>query len=247
MVRTPEPYAKVENQLAGSKILVVDDELTILNVIRAYLEKSGYVVYVAEIGTQALQLFENLQPDLLILDLMLPDLSGEEVCRTIRRTSNVPILMLTAKSNEDDKVNGLLIGADDYLTKPFSPRELTARVVSLLRRAQIQQPKERNMIQLGQELTIDLEDHEVFLKGESVYLTPIEFKLLVTLAKHPKRVFSRMELINQIQGYAFEGYERTVDVHIKNLRQKIGDDPKQPRYIKTVFGVGYKFQVMQDE
>lgn len=233
--------------MAVSKILVVDDELTILNVIRAYLEKSGYVVYVAETGIQALQLFENLQPDLLILDLMLPDLSGEEVCRTIRRTSNVPILMLTAKSNEDDKVNGLLIGADDYLTKPFSPRELTARVVSLLRRAQMQEPKERNTIQLGQELTIDLEDHEVFMKGEPVYLTPIEFKLLVTLAKHPKRVFSRMELINQIQGYAFEGYERTVDVHIKNLRQKIGDDPKQPKYIKTVFGVGYKFQVMQDE
>lgn len=226
---------------------MVDDELTILNVIRAYLEKSEYVVYVAETGIQALQLFENLQPDLLILDLMLPDLSGEEVCRTIRRTSNVPILMLTAKSNEDDKVNGLLIGADDYLTKPFSPRELTARVVSLLRRAQMQEPKERNTIQLGQELTIDLEDHEVFMKGEPVYLTPIEFKLLVTLAKHPKRVFSRMELINQIQGYTFEGYERTVDVHIKNLRQKIGDDPKQPKYIKTVFGVGYKFQVMQDE
>lgn len=233
--------------MAVSKILVVDDELTILNVIRAYLEKSEYVVYVAETGIQALQLFENLQPDLLILDLMLPDLSGEEVCRTIRRTSNVPILMLTAKSNEDDKVNGLLIGADDYLTKPFSPRELTARVVSLLRRAQMQEPKERNTIQLGQELTIDLEDHEVFMKGEPVYLTPIEFKLLVTLAKHPKRVFSRMELINQIQGYTFEGYERTVDVHIKNLRQKIGDDPKQPKYIKTVFGVGYKFQVMQDE
>lgn len=233
--------------MAAFKILVVDDEPNILNVIQAYLEKSGYVVYVAETGTTALQLFENLQPDLMILDLMLPDMSGEEICRTIRRTSNIPILMLTAKSNEDDKVNGLLIGADDYVTKPFSPRELTARVVSLLRRSQAQETKEREFLQFDHNLTVDLENHEVFLKGEPVYLTPIEFKLLVTLAKHPKRVFSRMELINQIQGYAFDGYERTVDVHIKNLRQKIGDDPKHPTYISTVFGVGYKFQVTHHE
>lgn len=233
--------------MAAFKILVVDDEPNILNVIRAYLEKNGYVVYVAETGTNGLQLFENLQPDLIILDLMLPDMSGEEICRTVRRTSNIPILMLTAKSNEDDKINGLLIGADDYVTKPFSPRELTARVVSLLRRSQTQEVKDRQLLQFGNDLIIDLEHHEVFLKGELVYLTPIEFKLLVTLAKHPKRVFSRMELINQIQGYAFDGYERTVDVHIKNLRQKIGDDPKHPAYIATVFGVGYKFQVTPHE
>lgn len=234
--------------MTAPKILVVDDEPTILSVIQAYLEKNGYVVYVAETGTAALQLFENLQPDLLVLDLMLPDITGEEICRTVRRTSNVPILMLTAKSKEDDKVNGLLIGADDYLTKPFSPRELTARIVSLLRRSQVTGGFEQKVLRFRNgRLKIDLEHREVFHEEKPVYLTPIEFKLLVTLAKHPKRVFSRGELINQIQGYTFEGYERTVDVHIKNLRQKIGDDPRHPTYIATVFGVGYKFQVTEDE
>lgn len=231
-----------------AKILVVDDESNILSVVQAYLEKNGYVVYVAETGTAALQLFENLQPDLVVLDLMLPDITGEEICRTIRRKSNIPILMLTAKSKEDDRVNGLLIGADDYLTKPFSPRELTARIISLLRRSQSTREQEQKVLRFNNsQLKIDLEHHEVFRQEESVYLTPIEFKLLVTLAKHPKRVYSRMELINQIQGYSFDGYERTVDTHIKNLRQKIGDDPRHPTYISTVFGVGYKFQVTEDE
>lgn len=234
--------------MTTAKILVVEDEPNIISIIQAYLEKSGYLVYIAEDGRTALQLFESLSPDLIILDLALPDLSGEEVCRTIRRSSNVPILMLTAKSSEDDKVNGLLIGADDYLTKPFSPRELTARVISLLRRSQSYMGSGKSTLSfLNKDLEINLETHEVYKDKQLVNLTPIEFSLLVTLAKHPKRVYSRAELINQIQGYAFEGYERTVDVHIKNLRQKLKDDPKRPVYISTVFGVGYKFLVNQDE
>lgn len=229
------------------KILVVDDEPHILSVIKAYLEKNGYVVYIAETGTAALQLFDNLQPELIILDLMLPDIPGEEICRTIRRTSNIPILMLTAKTDEDDKINGLLIGADDYITKPFSPRELMARVISLLRRTQPMQEAEEHSLRFSNHpLVINLDLHEILLEEKPVYLTPIEYKLLITLSNHPKRVYSRLELVNQIQGYAFDGYERTIDVHIKNLRHKLGDDPKQPTYIATVFGVGYKFLVSKD-
>jgi len=230
------------------KILVVDDEVTIIQVIKAYLEKSNFIVYEADSGRGALHLFESLQPDLLVLDLMLPDISGEEVCRLIRKKSNVPILMLTAKSNEDDKVNGFLIGADDYMTKPFSPRELLARVNSLLRRSQISMQSDTGhpITFNNNQLSIDLEHHEVQLEGKPISLTPIEFKLLEVLAKHPKRVFSRFELVNLIQGDTFEGFERTIDVHIKNVRQKIGDDPKYPTYISTVFGIGYKFQVTPD-
>lgn len=232
-----------------AKILIVDDETNILQVIKAYLEKNKYIVYEADTGKGALHLFENLQPDLLVLDLMLPDISGEEVCRTIRKKSNVPILMLTAKSSEDDMVNGLLIGADDYITKPFSPRELLARVISLLRRSQLSTNPEkgRPLTFEGNRLSIDPELHEVKVSGKLVPLTPIEFKLLEILARHPKRAFSRFELVNLIQGDTFEGFERTIDVHIKNVRQKIGDDPKHPTFIATVFGIGYKFQVNPDE
>ncbi|WP_058302503.1 response regulator transcription factor [Gorillibacterium timonense] len=231
------------------KILLVDDEPDILKVIRAYLEKSDYLVYEADTGRSALQLFDNLKPDLIVLDLMLPDMTGEEVCRRVRKTSTTPILMLTAKSSEDDKVGGLLIGADDYMTKPFSPRELSARVISLLRRSRIPAAEQPGtpLTFAGNCLSIDQERHEVRVKGELVSLTPIEFKLLELLAKHPKRVFSRNELVNLIQGDAFEGFERTIDVHVKNIRQKIGDDPKHPIFLATVFGIGYKFQVNPDE
>lgn len=231
----------------SAKILIVEDEPNIIEIIQAYLEKNGYSVYIAENGRTALHMFDNLALDLIILDLALPDISGEEVCRTIRRTSHVPILMLTAKSSEDDKVNGLLIGADDYLTKPFSPRELVARIISLLRRSQGMGNDKTTLSFLKNDLVINLETREVVKENELVTLTPIEFSLLVTLAQHPKRVYSRAELINQVQGYAFDGYERTVDVHIKNLRQKIKDDPKRPEYISTVFGIGYKFLVSADE
>ncbi|WP_195724460.1 response regulator transcription factor [Paenibacillus monticola] len=229
-------------------ILIVDDENDILQVIKAYLEKSNYIVYEADSGKGALQLFENLRPDLVVLDLMLPDISGEEVCRTIRKKSNIPILMLTAKSSEDDMVKGLLMGADDYITKPFSPRELLVRVISLLRRAQLQTERrgENTVVFGGGRLSIDPELHEIWVDGEAVSLTPIEFKLLEILSRHPKRAFSRLELVNLIQGDTFEGYERTIDVHIKNVRQKIGDDPKRPVFIATVFGIGYKFQVNED-
>jgi DNA-binding response OmpR family regulator len=231
------------------KILIIDDETNILQVIKAYLEKNNYIVYEADTGRGALHLFNNLHPDLVVLDLMLPDISGEEVCRTIRKTSNVPILMLTAKSSEDDMVNGLLIGADDYITKPFSPRELLARVISLLRRSQLptNTGEEHYLTFEDNHLSINIERHEVKVNGGLVSLTPIEFKLLDIMTKHPKRAFSRFELVNLIQGDTFEGFERTIDVHIKNVRQKIGDDPRQPTYIGTVFGVGYKFQVNPDE
>ncbi|WP_040948999.1 response regulator transcription factor [Gorillibacterium massiliense] len=231
------------------KILVVDDEESIIQVIKAYLEKNNYIVYEADTGKGALHLFESLNPDLIILDLMLPDISGEQICRMIRKTSSVPILMLTAKSTEDDMVNGLLIGADDYITKPFSPRELLARVISLLRRTRTSPAAtEENTISFGGvHLVIDPDQHEVKVQGIPISLTPIEFKLLEVLARHPRRSFTRFELVNLIQGDTFEGLERTIDVHIKNIRQKIGDDPKQPTFIATVFGVGYKFLVNPDE
>lgn len=246
-------YSKRKNRrqvkrLENIRILVVDDEMNILNVIRAYLEKNGYHVYIAETGEAALQLFSHLQPDLIILDLMLPDAAGEDICRQIRKESDVPIIMLTAKSHEDDKINGLMLGADDYLVKPFSPRELIARVFTLLRRTRSgTDHKEQMQHFLGRRLQIDPERHEVTLEGKTITLTPIEFKLLLTLAGHPKKVFSRLELVNLIQGYAYEGYERTVDVHIKNLRQKLGDNSKNPTFIATVFGVGYRFEVNPDE
>ncbi|AIG24693.1 DNA-binding response regulator [Brevibacillus laterosporus] len=229
------------------KILVVDDEENILQVIRAYLERSGYIVYVAETGEAALQLHQLLQPDLIILDLMLPDMSGEDICRKLRKTSDIPILMLTAKSAEDDKINGLLMGADDYVSKPFSPRELVARVITLLRRTGTTKKQEQALTFLQKRLCVEPELHQVTLDQASITLTPIEFKLLYTLASQPKKVFSRLELINHIQGYGFDGYERTIDVHIKNVRQKLNDDPKHPSFISTVFGVGYKFLVNRDE
>ncbi|QDX95702.1 DNA-binding response regulator [Brevibacillus laterosporus] len=229
------------------KILVVDDEENILQVIRAYLERSGYIVYVAETGEIALQLHQLLQPDLLILDLMLPDMSGEDICRQLRKISDTPIIMLTAKSSEDDKINGLLMGADDYVIKPFSPRELVARVITLLRRTNTTKKQEHVLTFLKKRLCVEPELHQVTLDQAIITLTPIEFKLLYTLASQPKRVFSRLELVNQIQGYGFDGYERTIDVHIKNVRQKLHDDPKHPSFISTVFGVGYKFMVNRDE
>ncbi|AKF94254.1 response regulator transcription factor [Brevibacillus laterosporus] len=229
------------------KILVVDDEENILQVIRAYLERNGYIVYVAETGEAALQVHQLLQPDLIILDLMLPDMSGEDICRKLRKTSDIPILMLTAKSAEDDKINGLLMGADDYVSKPFSPRELVARVITLLRRTGTTKKQEQALTFLQKRLCVEPELHQVTLDQASITLTPIEFKLLYTLASQPKKVFSRLELINHIQGYGFDGYERTIDVHIKNVRQKLNDDPKHPSFISTVFGVGYKFLVNRDE
>jgi DNA-binding response OmpR family regulator len=225
----------------NKKIVVIDDEPSVQEVVRGYLEKDGYLVYVAGNGRDGLALAERAKPGLIVLDLMLPDVSGEEICREIRTRSDVPILMLTAKASEDERVGGLALGADDYLTKPFSPRELVARVRAVLRRTQGAEMPLVEVLSFDEgALEIDTVQHEVRRDGELVELTPNEYRLLVTLARYPGRVYSRFELINHVQGYDFEGYERTIDAHVKNLRKKIEPDPKHPRYVETVFGVGYR-------
>jgi DNA-binding response OmpR family regulator len=226
---------------ANKKIVVIDDEESVQDVVRGYLERDGYLVYVADNGSDGLSLAERLNPALIVLDLMLPDVSGEEICREVRSRSDVPILMLTAKSAEEERVGGLTLGADDYLTKPFSPRELVARVRAILRRSSgTETPLVETLSFDDGHLVIDTVEHEVLVSGEAVDLTPNEYKLLVTLARYPGRVYSRFELINHVQGYDFEGYERTIDVHVKNLRRKIEPDPRHPRYVETVFGAGYR-------
>ncbi|MDQ1144452.1 DNA-binding response OmpR family regulator [Bacillus sp. SORGH_AS 510] len=224
------------------KILLVDDERRIVEVLEAYLEREGYEIHSADNGLDALKKAKSIKPDLIILDLMLPDISGEEVCRLVRKESDVPILMLTAKSAEDDRINGIVMGADDYLTKPFSPREVVVRVQAILRRV-----KKAEKVQLlefnGKKLVIDIIKKEVRVNDKYVTLTPIEYKLLTNLAENPGRVYSRMDLLEKIQdeGMYYEGYERSVDTHIKNLRKKIEQDTRQPDFIVTVFGMGYKF------
>jgi DNA-binding response OmpR family regulator len=227
-----------------STIFVVDDERKIRDLIRSYLELEGYAVLVADTGERAIEAVSRSEPDLVVLDLGLPDLAGEEVARTLRTGSNVPIIVLTAKSGEDDRVAGLRLGADDYVTKPFSPRELVARVEAVLRRAN--GSREHRLSFDEGRLVIDRESREVTLASEAVDLTRSEFDLLQTLASHAGRVFSRYELINRVQGYDYEGYERTIDAHVKNLRRKLGDDPKHPRYVLTAIGVGYKFGAKAD-
>jgi two-component system alkaline phosphatase synthesis response regulator PhoP len=223
----------------SQKILVVDDELDIVKVVRAYLEQSGFRVITVSDGEQALAAFRHEQPDLIVLDLNLPKLNGLDVCRTIRRESNVPIIMLTARVEETDRLIGLEIGADDYIVKPFSPREVVARVRTVLRRS-TSAPEQPSLITAGA-LTIDPRKHEVQLHNRSIELTPSEFNILLAMAAQPGRAFSRMDLLDAAQGESYEGYERSIDVHIKNLRQKLGDEPRDPTYVLTVYGVGYKF------
>jgi len=220
-------------------ILIGEDEAELANVLRAYLEKAGYSVLVALRGDSGLSLWEDKQPDLVILDLNLPGLDGLDVARAIRRKANTPLLMLTARVEETDQLIGLEIGADDYLTKPFSPRIVVAHVRALLRRSSVDQTPSR-LIRAA-DLEINLEAHTVTRQEANFDLTPTEFDLLVALASHPGRVFTRLQLLESTQGQAYEGYERTMDVHIKNLRAKLEVDPKKPRYIETVFGVGYRF------
>lgn len=223
------------------KILVIDDEINLLKVVKDYLLLESYEVFTADRGYTAMKLFREIRPDFVILDLMLPDLSGEEICKRIRKESDIPILMLTAKSGEEDKVAGLYIGADDYLTKPFSPRELVGRVRAILRRTK-GNTFLSDILEFGnKDLMIDIPKHTVIKAGEEVSLTPNEFKVLLTLARNPQRVFTRSQLINLSFDYDFEGYDRTVDTHIKNIRQKIEDNMKEPHYIVTVYGIGYKF------
>jgi len=223
------------------KIVVIDDEPSVQEVARAYLENDGYRVFVAGNGAEGLALAERARPALIVLDLMLPDISGEEICREIRSRSDVPILMLTAKASEEERVAGLVSGADDYLVKPFSPRELAARVRAVLRRTRsVDTPLVETLSVAGGRLQIDSVQHVVRRDGEALELTPNEYKLLVTLARYPGRVYSRFELITHIQGYDFEGDERIIDVHVKNLRKKIEPDPTHPSFVRTVTGVGYK-------
>lgn len=226
----------------NEKILVVDDEINLLEVVKDYLVIESFEVYTAERGSKAIELFHEVHPDFVILDLMLPDISGKEICRLIREESDVPILMLTAKSSEDDKVTGLFIGADDYLTKPFSPRELVGRIRAIIRRTKGNSAVSDIFEFNGGDLFIDIPKHIVKKAGEVINLTPNEFKVLMILTQNPKKVFTRGQLVNLAFGYDFEGYDRTVDTHIKNLRQKIEDDVKEPQYIVTVYGVGYKFE-----
>ena len=230
--------------MGTATILVVDDERKIRDLVRSYLELEGYSVLVADSGERALESASRSDPDLVVLDLGLPDLSGEEVARTLRAASNVPIIMLTAKAAEDDRVAGLRLGADDYLAKPFSPRELVARVEAVLRRANGSRGHRLSFD--GGCLAIDRDAREVTLDGTVLDLTRSEFDLLHALASHAGRVFSRFELINRVQGYDYDGYERTIDQHVKNLRRKLGEDPKHPRYVLTAIGVGYKFGMKAD-
>lgn len=223
----------------SKKILVVDDEKKLVNVLRSYLEQASFDVLTAHDGKNALTSFRREKPNLVLLDLNLPEMDGLDVARTIRKESNVPIIMLTARVDETDRLIGLELGADDYVLKPFSPREVVARVRAVLRRVE-GETAAVEMLRAG-EIEIDLRKHAVTVQREPVELTPTEFALLVALMKNPGRAFTRMQILDLVQGEAYEGYERTIDAHIKNLRQKLGDDPKQPRYLLTVFGIGYKF------
>jgi two-component system alkaline phosphatase synthesis response regulator PhoP len=220
-------------------VLIAEDEAEIADVVRQYLEKDGYRVVVSRDGVGAVEAYTRLRPDLVLLDLMLPGLDGYEVCRRIRAQGSTPVIMLTARDEEMDKIVGLELGADDYITKPFSPREVVARVRAVLRRTQGGGAPEAERVRVH-DLEIDPARFAAFRAGRPLNLTPTEFKLLLALARHPGRVFTRLQLIDQVQGYAFEGYERTVDAHVKNLRQKLEPDPRRPRYILTVHGVGYR-------
>jgi DNA-binding response OmpR family regulator len=223
------------------RILIIDDERSVHDVARAYLEREGYDVVSAIGGRDGLALAHALNPSLVLLDLMLPDLSGEQVCAALRRDSDVAIVMLTAKSTEEDRIRGLDLGADDYLVKPFSPRELVARVRALLRRTGERRPAAEPVLAFDEgRLQLDSERHQAVVDGRPVQLTPSEFKLLLALARSPGRVFSRFELINRVQGHDYEGYERTIDAHVKNLRRKIEPDAARPRWVQTVHGVGYR-------
>jgi DNA-binding response OmpR family regulator len=224
------------------KVLVVDDEASIRDVVGSYLIRGGFTPVSAGTGTQALELFDKEHPSLVILDLMLPDITGEEVCRRLRAKSRVPLIMLTARVEDADAVRGLNLGADDYVTKPFSPRQLMARVEAVLRRAAGEAaPVARTLSFRGGDLVVEPKAADARKAGRPAGLTPSEFRLLRVLAANPDRVFSREELISRALGSDFDGFDRTIDAHVKNLRQKIEDDPRNPRYILTAHGLGYKF------
>lgn len=219
----------------------MEDEPKLLDVVSSYLKKEGFNTLEALTANDAIHFIKNNSVDFVILDLMLPDMSGEALCQRIRQTHTLPILMLTAKVSEEDRINGLSLGADDYMVKPFSPRELVLRVKTILRRTGDEGLLAEQITYNKGELKVDAHKQEVYIHGDLVNLTPNEYKLLLTFGRHPNRVFSREELVEKILGFDYEGDTRTIDQHVKNLRSKLETDPKNPRYIVTVFGVGYKF------
>lgn len=225
----------------GQRVLVVDDDKEIVRILRAYLEQSGYTVFTAYEGETALHIIRSDRPDIVVLDIMLPDRDGLQITRLVRgdpSLAGLPIVMLTARVESDDKILGLNIGADDYIPKPFNPHEVVARVRAVLRRTG-DNSAQPHILQLGG-LLLDVDRHEVQIDGRPAELTPTEFDLLQTLMEHPGHAFTRLALIEKALGYAYEGIERTLDSHIRNLRRKIEPDPSNPTYIKTVFGVGYR-------
>jgi two-component system alkaline phosphatase synthesis response regulator PhoP len=226
------------------KIMVVDDEPKIVQLARDYLEHAGFAVVVAHDGKAALATARSQNPDLVVLDLGLPELDGLDVARTLRTESNVPIVMLTGRSEESDKLVGLEIGADDYVTKPFSPKELVARVRAVLRRTERPQPASE-IVRVG-DVTLDMPRMRMTVADRVIALTPTEFQLVATMAREPGRVFTRAQLLDAVHGVAFESYERAIDAHVKNLRQKVEPDPGTPRYVLTVYGVGYRFAELDD-
>jgi DNA-binding response OmpR family regulator len=236
----------------ASTVLVVEDERKLRDLVRSYLERAGFTVLTTDSGAEAITMAMTSAPDLVILDLGLPDVPGETVARELRATSatgSTPILMLTAKSTEEDRIRGLEMGADDYVTKPFSPRELVLRVQAILRRGGPDSKAATQGVTSygGGELVIDEPQRLATVRGTAVALTPTEWGVLVALATVPGRVYSRFELINRVRGYEFEGYERTVDSHVKNLRRKVEDDPANPRIVQTVLGGGYRLGVARDD
>ena len=231
-----------------ARIGIIEDELKIQQIVKAYLEKEGFEVCTATDGRQGLELLKTEKLDLVILDLMLPVIPGEQLLTYLRQTSEIPVIILSAKTSEDERIFGLNIGADDYLIKPFSPRELVARVYAHLRRARAGAAPSGTVLSFDhRELLIDISKHEVLIQDHPVTLTPTEFRILQVLAQTPGLVYSRSQLVEKVQGYSYAGYDRTIDSHIKNLRQKIESNPETPGYILTVFGVGYKFGGVLDE
>ena len=228
--------------MTAKYVLIVDDEAMIRESVSAYIAKQGYRVLTAEDGRAALEIFQKNPIMFVILDLMLPGMSGEEVCQAIRKQSRVPIIMLTAKTQEEDVLNGLDMGADDYVTKPFSIKQLYARMEAILRRTSDDlKPLAQKFSWNDNDLQIDFEHNVIRKRGEALSLTPSEWKILSVLIRYPQRVFSREHLINLVFGPDFDGYDRVIDTHIKNLRKKVETDPKEPVYVKTVHGIGYKF------
>ena len=225
----------------GTKIILVDDEPEILTLVRDYLSREGFTVLTALNGNKGMKLIELEKPDLVLLDWMLPGMSGLEMCKHLRETSTIPIIMLTAKSEEIDRVLGLEFGADDYIVKPFSLRELAARIKTVLRRSSGVIQENNSSILMRGELSIDVTSHKVSKRGQELSLTPTEFNILHLLATRPGTVYSRLQLLRQAMGEEYLYYERSIDTHVSNLRKKIEDNPSDPKYVETVFGVGYRF------